>query len=40
MQKGSKTAWTGIDAALLDEGQVGQHQEKRLSMKKTSTKLI
>ena len=31
----------GIDAALLDEGQVGQHQEKRISMKKkTSTKLI
>ena len=41
MKKGSKTAWTGIEAALLDEGQVGQHQEKRLSMKKkTSTKLI
>ena len=40
IEEGCKTAWTGIDAALLDESQVGQHQEKRLSMKKKmSTKL-
>ena len=30
MRRGSKPAWTGIHAALLNEDQGGQHQERRL----------
>ena len=37
MKRGSKSAWTGIHAALLNEDhQGGQHQEKRLYVKEAT----
>ena len=36
MKRGSKPAWTGIHAALLNEDQGGQHQERRLYVKKAT----